>query len=136
MATFSLARARTLSRPRAPDRTRTWTSRAGYVAFWLAALVLLHLFILRCVGPAGPWTGGMERRQRAPGTPQAAGAAAEGTVERRIRTSETFYPRQVFMDAVVMLGVFAAVAALALAVPFPLADKADPSDTTFVPIPE
>jgi quinol-cytochrome oxidoreductase complex cytochrome b subunit len=79
----------------------------------IAALVLLHLFILRRVGPAGPWSD-----------------------ERASLGSETFYPRQVFMDAVVMLGVFVAVAALALAVPFPLADKADPSDTTFVPIPE
>lgn len=79
----------------------------------IAALVLLHLFILRRVGPAGPWSD-----------------------ERASLGSETFYPRQVYMDAVVMLGIFAVVAALALAVPFPLADKADPSDTTFVPIPE
>ena len=102
----------------------------------IAALILLHLFILRCVGPAGPWTGGMERRQRPAQAAQAADSAPKESAERRIRTSETFYPRQVFMDAVVMLGIFAALAALALAVPFPLADKADPSDTTFVPIPE
>jgi ubiquinol-cytochrome c reductase cytochrome b subunit len=102
----------------------------------LAGLILLHLFILRCVGPAGPWTGGMERRQRSAQAALPAGDAPSESADRRVRTSETFYPRQVFMDAVVMLGVFAAVAALALAVPFPLADKADPSDTTFVPIPE
>ncbi len=102
----------------------------------IAALVLLHLFILRCVGPAGPWTGGIERRQRAPQASPSTGAAPAEAGERRVRTSETFYPRQVFMDAVVMLGIFAVVAVLALTVSFPLADKADPSDTTFVPVPE
>ena len=75
--------------------------------------VMLHLFILRRVGPAGPWD---ERK-----------AAA-----RR----EAFYPRQVYMDAVVMLVVFLALAALATWVPFPLADKANPADTSFVPVPE
>jgi quinol-cytochrome oxidoreductase complex cytochrome b subunit len=79
----------------------------------IAALVLLHLFILRRVGPAGPWSD-----------------------ERASRGSETFYPRQVYMDAVVMLAVFVTVGTLALTVSFPLADKADPSDTTFVPVPE
>jgi ubiquinol-cytochrome c reductase cytochrome b subunit len=75
--------------------------------------VALHLFILRRVGPAGPWD---ERK-----------AAA-----RR----EPFYPRQVYMDAVVMLFIFLALAALAILVPFPLADKANPADTSFVPVPE
>jgi ubiquinol-cytochrome c reductase cytochrome b subunit len=77
------------------------------------SLVLLHLFILRRVGPAGPWS-----------------------EERAARGSETFYPRQVYMDAVAMVVVFATIALLAILVPFPLADKADPSDTTFVPVPE
>jgi ubiquinol-cytochrome c reductase cytochrome b subunit len=89
---------------------------AVHVLFLPALLIggiMLHLFILRRVGPAGPWS---EERARA--------------------GSETFYPRQVYMDAVVMLGIFLVIAALALTVPFPLADKANPSDTTFVPIPE
>jgi ubiquinol-cytochrome c reductase cytochrome b subunit len=76
-------------------------------------LIALHLFILRRVGPAGPFEP----------------AAAK-------EKSEPFYPRQVFMDAVVMLGVFLIVAALAKWIPFPLADKADPSDSTFKPVPE
>jgi ubiquinol-cytochrome c reductase cytochrome b subunit len=75
--------------------------------------IMLHLFILRRVGPAGPWD---EQK------------AAAG--------SETFYPRQVYMDAVVMWGVFLGLALLAIFVPFPLADKANPSDTSFVPVPE
>ena len=89
----------------------------GVHVLFLPALIVsgiaLHLFILRRVGPAGPWD---ERK------------AAMG--------SETFYPRQVYMDAVVMLVVFLVLALLATFVPFPLADKADPSDTSFVPIPE
>ena len=75
--------------------------------------IVVHLFILRRVGPAGPWD---ERK-----------AAA---------VSEPFYPRQVYMDAVVMVGVFLVLVLLARFVPFPLADKANPADTSFVPVPE
>ncbi len=89
---------------------------------WIA----LHLFILRRIGPAGSFE---EKR--------AVETGADLPVERRRRTlSEPFYPRQVFMDAVVAGGVFLIVAALAIGLPFPLADKADPSDTSFKPIPE
>ena len=75
--------------------------------------IVVHLFILRRVGPAGPWN-----------------------QEQAQQKSETFWPRQVYMDAVVMVGIFLLVASLAFFVPFPLADKADPSDHSFVPIPE
>ncbi|WP_447970310.1 cytochrome b N-terminal domain-containing protein [Nitrospira sp. M1] len=75
--------------------------------------IMLHLFILRRVGPAGPHD-----------------------EARATQHSETFYPRQVYMDAVVMLIVFLTVATLAYAVEFPLADKADPSDHSFIPVPE
>jgi ubiquinol-cytochrome c reductase cytochrome b subunit len=89
---------------------------AVHVAFLPAVIVfgiMLHLFILRRVGPAGPHD------------------------EAKAKSgSETFYPRQVYMDAVVMFGVFVAVALLAATVEFPLADKADPSDHSFVPVPE
>lgn len=89
---------------------------AVHVLFLPAIIVIgiaLHLFILRRVGPAGPWD---DRK-----------AAA---------VHEPFYPRQVYMDAVVMLGVFLVLVCLAMFVPFPLADKANPADTSFVPIPE
>ena len=89
---------------------------AVHVLFLPAAimgLVALHMFILRRVGPAGPWSR-----------------------ERRRMGSETFYPRQVFMDSVVMLGIFAVVVGLALFVPIQLTDKANPSDHSFVPVPE
>lgn len=89
---------------------------AIHVAFLPAIIgvgIMLHLFILRRVGPAGPHD---ETRAK--------------------RGSETFYPRQVYMDAIVMFGVFLLVAALTFLVEFPLADKADPSDHSFVPVPE
>jgi ubiquinol-cytochrome c reductase cytochrome b subunit len=79
----------------------------------IITLIALHLFILRRVGPAGPWAD-----------------------ERSSLAGETFYPRQVYMDAVVIGGVFALVAMAAWMLPFPLTDKADPSDTSFVPVPE
>jgi quinol-cytochrome oxidoreductase complex cytochrome b subunit len=81
---------------------------------WLtAALIGLHIFILRRVGPAGPWD---KERQK---------------VHR-----EPFFPRQVFMDAVAMFFTFCLVSAMAIWLPFPLADKANPADTSFVPVPE
>ena len=75
--------------------------------------IMLHLFILRRVGPAGPWN---EERAR----------------QRR----ETFYPRQVYMDAVVMFVTVLVVGVLAATIEFPLVDKADPTDNSFVPVPE
>ncbi|MCS6318213.1 MAG: cbb3-type cytochrome c oxidase subunit II, partial [Nitrospira sp.] len=89
---------------------------AIHVLFLPAILVggiALHLFVLRRVGPAGPWTD-----------------------DRAALGSETFAPRQVYMDAVVIAAVFLIVAALALSIPLPLTDKANPSDTSFVPVPE
>jgi ubiquinol-cytochrome c reductase cytochrome b subunit len=89
---------------------------AVHVLFLPALIVMgivVHLFILRRVGPAGPWD---ERK------------AASG--------NEPFYPRQVYMDAVVMVVVFLVLVLLASFVPFPLADKANPADTSFIPVPE
>ncbi len=81
---------------------------------WLVmALIALHLFILRRVGPAGPWE-------------QA----------RADRFREPFWPKQVAIDAVAIGVAFLIVAALAIGLPAPLADPADPSDTSFMPVPE
>src|SRR2546427_543138 len=41
-----------------------------------------------------------------------------------------------FTGAVVLLGVFLVIVMLALLVPFPLTDKANPSDHSFIPVPE
>ena len=79
----------------------------------LVILVAVHLFILRRVGPAGPW----DRKQ------------AESF-------SEPFYPRQVFMDAVAMGLAFMALALTAAFFPAELADRANPADHTFRPLPE
>lgn len=79
----------------------------------IATGIVLHLIILRRVGPAGPWS-------------------EEQAGQRR----EPFYPRQVFMDAVVMAVLFGILCALAFAVEFPLAGRADPADHTFTPVPE
>jgi ubiquinol-cytochrome c reductase cytochrome b subunit len=89
---------------------------ALHVLFFPALIIggiALHLFILRRVGPAGPWSEERARQHR-----------------------ELFYPRQVFMDAVVMAAVFMLLCVLAFKVEFPLAGRADPSDHTFTPVPE
>ncbi len=81
---------------------------------WLVVLfVALHLFILRRVGPAGPWDEG-----------QAA------------RLQEPFWPKQVAMDAVAIGVAFLIIGTLAIGLPAPLADPANPSDTSFTPVPE
>ncbi|MBI3995214.1 MAG: cytochrome b N-terminal domain-containing protein [Nitrospirae bacterium] len=104
--------------------TRFFALHVLFLPLTTLGLIALHLFILRRIGPAGSFE---EKRAAGLSVPK----------ERRHRTaSEPFYPRQVFMDAVVMGGVFLIVAVLAAFLPFPLADKADPSDTSFKPIPE
>ena len=81
---------------------------------WLIVTIIgLHLFILRRVGAAGPWD------------------TKKGGI-----VSEPFYPRQVFMDAVAMGVIFIGLVVLAANVPAHLADPADPTDTTFRPVPE
>src|SRR2546426_10693886 len=77
----------------------------------IMVLIALHMFILRRVGPAGPWS-----------------------KERAAQRREAFYPRQVFMDAGGMLGVFLVVALLGLLVPLPLADQANSADHSFIPV--
>ncbi|MHB8481948.1 MAG: cytochrome b N-terminal domain-containing protein [Nitrospiria bacterium] len=81
---------------------------------WLIVMLIgLHLFILRRVGAAGPWD---KKKGEA--------------------VSEPFYPRQVFMDAVAMGVMFIVLAILAVNLPAHLADRADPTDATFRPVPE
>jgi ubiquinol-cytochrome c reductase cytochrome b subunit len=93
--------------------TRFFALHILFLPLVTLGLIGLHLFILRRVGPAGPFD---EAHAQA--------------------SSEPFYPKQVFMDAVVMFGIFIVIAALAIWVPFPLADKANPADSTFIPVPE
>lgn len=93
--------------------SRFFSMHALIFPWLMTGFVGLHLFILRRVGPAGPWD---EARAKA--------------------VSEPFYPRQVFFDAVAILLSFLIVVGMAVWLPFPLADKADPSASDFVPLPE
>jgi ubiquinol-cytochrome c reductase cytochrome b subunit len=81
---------------------------------WVIVLLIgLHLFILKQIGPAGPWD---EIRAK--------------------RVSEPFYPRQVLKDSTAIVVSLLIVAGLAAALPYPLADEANPAATDFEPVPE
>ena len=81
----------------------------------LALFVALHLLLFRKAGPAGP--------------PGADPINPTGK-------SETFYPKQVLMDAAFALLLIAVLAALAHFLPKGLGPRANPEDTTFIPRPE
>jgi len=75
--------------------------------------IALHIFLLRSVGPAGPWDS-----------------------KKAQMIKEPFFPKQVYMDAVAFLFVFSLLFLLAWQIQSPLADPADPSDAAFRPVPE
>lgn len=75
--------------------------------------VLLHLVFLRSVGPAGAW---------AP--------------EQPAHESSSFYPDQVFKDAIAIVLVLVLIVVLALFAYEPPTEPADSTDTTFLPRPE
>ena len=82
---------------------------------WLAfGLVGVHLFFVRYYGSSG--------------TPQ--------NTPEEMKTGKPFYPDQVFEDVVGMLILFVALAAVALFVPVPLEDVADPTNADYDPRPE
>ena len=82
---------------------------------WLAfGLVGVHLFFVRYYGSSGK---------------------PENTPEE-MKTGKPFYPDQVFEDVVGMLILFAILAAVALSVPVPLEDVADPTNADYDPRPE
>lgn len=93
--------------------SRFYSIHTLFLPWLIMFLIAGHLFILRRVGAAGPWD-----------------------KARAKSVSEPFYPRQVFMDAVAMGAVFLALVALVTLFPAPLSDPADPTDTTFRPVPE
>ena len=93
--------------------SRFYALHTLFLPWMLMGLVVVHLFILRRVGPAGPWD-----------------------EEQAARVREPFWPKQVAMDAVAIGVSFVLIATLALSVPAPLSDPADPSDTSFTPVPE
>lgn len=82
---------------------------------WLAfGLVAAHLFFVRYYGSSG--------------TPQ--------NTEADMKTGKPFYPHQVLEDLVGMLILFAVLASVALFVPVPLEDVADPTNADYDPRPE
>lgn len=84
-----------------------------FLPWSIVILIAAHLFILRRVGAAGPWD----------------------EVKAK-KVSEPFYPKQVFMDAVAIGAVFLGLFLVAFLFPAHLADRANPSDNTFRPVPE
>ena len=82
---------------------------------WLAfGLVGVHLFFVRYYGSSG--------------TPK--------NTPEEMKAGKPFYPHQVFEDVVGMLILFVILAAVALSVPVPLEDVADPTNADYDPRPE
>src|SRR2546426_12152560 len=96
----------------------------------IMALIALHMFILRRVGPAGPWSGGCERRCK-PGDAslrqgrRAAPAGGGPPPEGGGHSSEALYPRPIFMGAGGVVGGFLGVGVLPLLVPVSPPGQAD-----------
>jgi ubiquinol-cytochrome c reductase cytochrome b subunit len=80
---------------------------------FVIGLVVLHLVCLRTVGPAGSWDS-----------------------TQRTSDDASFYPEQVFKDAVAIVLVLVVIFGLALFAYEPPTEPADPTDTTFLPRPE
>ena len=82
---------------------------------WLAfGLVGVHLFFVRYYGSAG--------------TPK--------NTSEDMRSGKPFYPDQLFEDAVAILILFIILAAMAIFIPVPLEELADPTDASYDPRPE
>ena len=93
---------------------------------WLAfGLVGVHLFFVRYYGSSGI--------PQSPSCPPDKGGRGVNT---EMKTGKPFYPDQVFEDVVGMLILFAVLASVALFVPVPLEDVADPTNADYDPRPE
>ena len=87
---------------------------------WLAfGLVGVHLFFVRYYGSSGTTQNTPEEMSSQP-----------------VEGGKPFYPDQVFEDVVGMLILFVILAAVALSVPVPLEDVADPTNADYDPRPE
>ena len=80
---------------------------------FVIGLVVLHLVCLRAAGPAGSWNPGQQTSN-----------------------DSSFYPEQVFKDAVAIILVLVVIFVLALFAYEPPTEPVDPTDTTFLPRPE
>ncbi len=91
---------------------------------WLAfGLVGVHLFFVRYYGSSG--------------IPRPPSVTGEGqNTPEEMKTGKPFYPDQVFEDVVGMLILFVILAVVALSIPVPLEDVADPTNADYDPRPE
>src|SRR5574337_250054 len=86
-----------------------------YILPWTIALLAgLHVLMLELAGPGGSWD------------------AARHTPERK----GPLFPDQIYRDSLFILGIFLAMAVLAIAAPAALEPQADPMDTSYNPRPE
>ena len=110
---------RTLMRGGTEMGTLTVSRFFAIHVFFLPALIFgfvaVHVYLFRKARPAGPM-------HAHPITPRLA--------------TESFYPRQVFMDLVFTFCVIVALGLLSLYRPYELGPVANPADTTFLPRPE
>ena len=101
---------------------------------WLAfGLVGVHLFFVRYYGSSGIPQSPSCPPDKSPSCPPDKGGRG-GITE--MKTGKPFYPDQVFEDVVGMLILFAVLASVALFVPVPLEDVADPTNADYDPRPE
>jgi len=95
--------------------SRFYIAHVIFIPAMILGLVAAHVYLFRKAGAAGP--------------PEADAVAPQLPGER-------FYPRQVFFDVVLAVGVLLALLALSYVYPVELGPKADPSDTQYLPRPE
>jgi len=94
--------------------TRFYAIHTIWLPFLVFALVGLHLFFVRFYGSSG---------------------LPKNTPEE-MQAGKPFYPHQVFEDAVAIFILFIVLAGLALFVPVPLEEIANPTDASYDPRPE
>ena len=98
---------------------------------WLAfGLVGVHLFFVRYYGSSGIPQSPSYPTDKSPSCPPDKGGRGG------MKTGKPFYPDQVFEDVVGMLILFAVLASVALFVPVPLEEVADPTNADYDPRPE
>ena len=94
--------------------TRFYALHTIWLPWFAFALIGVHLFFVRYYGSAG---------------------TAKNTPED-MRSGKPFYPDQLFEDAVAIFILFIVLASMAIFVPVPLEELADPTDASYDPRPE
>jgi ubiquinol-cytochrome c reductase cytochrome b subunit len=86
-----------------------------YILPWTIALLAgLHVLVLEMAGPGGNWDSSRHTSDR----------------------SEPLFPNQIYKDSLFILGLFIALAILAIVAPAALEPQADPTDNSYNPRPE